>query len=701
MVGFGASSVFAKNRLADATSPYLQQHADNPVDWYPWGEEAFAAAREQNKPIFLSVGYSTCHWCHVMNRESFSDPAIAAQLNESFINVKLDREERPDVDRVYMAFLQATTGGGGWPLNVWLTPDLEPIVGGTYFPPKSAYGRPGFPTVIEQIANAWKTDAAGIREQASEVTEQLRKFAVSGEASETKLDAQILEAGFDQMVERFDAKDGGFSGAPKFPRPSELLFLFSEARRVGGDSEVGKRAIEMATFTLEKMAKGGIHDHLGGGFHRYSVDAEWHVPHFEKMLYDQAQLAEAYLIAFQMTQREEFAETARDIFTYVLRDLTSPEGGFYSAEDADSYVRAGFKDKAEGAFYVWTADEIEAVLGAEAAAEFGAVYGVEPGGNAGAEPELRGKNVLIERGSTDGLAESRRKLFEVREARPRPHLDNKVLAAWNGLMISAFAKGYQVLGDEEYLAAANRAAEFLKANLFDEATGKLGRSWRGEGAGIDGFAEDYAFVIGGLVDLYESGFDVERLAWAKALQAKQDELFWDAEGGGYFSSVADDADVLLRMKELSDAAEPSPNTVSALNLSRLGHLLGDPAMTERAGETLGALGEPMSRAPLAMPMGLVALEVELSAARQIVIVGDREAEATQEMLRAVWSEYRPGTVLALIDGEVDRTFFASEAEFYESVAAIGGKPTGYVCENFVCRLPTNDVAAFRENLGEK
>lgn len=705
------------NRLAKEKSPYLLQHTHNPVDWYPWGDEAFAKARKENKPIFLSVGYSTCHWCHVMNRESFSDPKIAAYMNEHFINIKLDREERPDVDRVYMTFVQATTGGGGWPMSVWMTPDLKPFVGGTYFPPKDAFGRPGFLTVLERITKSWKDDEPQIRTQAAQITDQLQNFAGARSSPNGELSVSILSEGFKQMETRFDSREGGFGPAPKFPRPSELIFLFNDAHRVGLESKDGRRAIEMATFTLEKMAAGGIHDHLGGGFHRYSVDDEWHVPHFEKMLYDQAQLVEAYLIAYQTTGRQEFADTARDILDYVLRDMTPPKGGFYSAEDADSYIRAGFKEKAEGAFYVWTTGEIEEALGKDRAEEFDYVYGVEPKGNTSGEGdphgELRGKNVLIQRhtvadaakkfGVDDGemerrLAASREKLFEIRAKRPRPHLDDKIITAWNGLMITAFAKGYQVLGDEKYLAAANRAADFIRKNLYDAKTDTLIRSWREGAADIGGFAEDYAYLVRGLIDLYGSSFDTDRLAWATALQNSQDALFWDDKNGGYFSSTGKDPSVLLRIKEDHDGAEPSPNTISALNLLRLAHLLGDSAWSEKAERTLNTLAGQMQQSPLATPMGLVALDAYLSPGQQIVIVGGKDAPETREMLKSVWQRFLPGAVWALIDDEASRSFFARQAEFYGSVQAIDGKPTAYVCKDFVCNLPTSDLLAFKKEL---
>ena len=705
------------NRLANEKSPYLLQHAHNPVDWYPWGAEAFAKARKENKPIFLSVGYSTCHWCHVMERESFSDPKIAAYMNDHFVNIKVDREERPDVDRVYMTFVQATTGGGGWPMSVWLTPDLKPFVGGAYFPPKDAFGRPGFLTVLKRIADAWKDEEPQIRAQAAQITDRLRDFAGARTSSNADLSASILSEGLKQMNVRFDSRQGGFGPAPKFPRPSELIFLFSEAYRVGPDSKEGKRAIEMATFTLEKMAAGGIHDHLGGGFHRYSVDDQWHVPHFEKMLYDQAQLVEAYLTAYQITGGKAFADTARGILDYVVRDMTLPEGGFYSAEDADSYIRVGFNEKAEGAFYVWTAREIEEALGKVRAAEFGYLYGVESRGNTSGEGdphgELRRKNVLIRRHTVAEAAKnfdvseeqmkkrldaSREKLFALRAKRPRPHLDDKIITAWNGLMITAFAKGYQVLGDGRYLDAANRSADFLRKNLSDAKKHTLIRAWRKGAADIGGFAEDYAYLIRGLIDLYESSFDTARLEWAITLQHKQDALFWDDKNGGYFSSTGDDPSVLLRMKEDYDGAEPSPNTISALNLLRLSHLLGDSAWGENAERTLKRLAGQMQQAPLATPMGLVALDTYLSPAEQVVIVGKKDEANTRQMLKSLWGTFLPGAVWALIEDEASRSFFAKHAEFYGSVQSIDDKATAYVCVKFVCNLPTADPAVFNQEL---
>nr|WP_142524432.1 thioredoxin domain-containing protein [Methylacidimicrobium cyclopophantes] len=693
------------------------QHAHNPVDWYPWGEEAFAKARKEDKPIFLSIGYSTCHWCHVMERESFRDPRIVSYLNEHFVNILVDREERPDLDRVYMTFVEATTGGGGWPMSVWLTPDLKPFVGGTYFPPKDAFGRPGFLTVLERIAEAWKEREPQIRAGAAQIVDQLQSFAGIGPSSNVLLVASLLSNGLQQMEGRFDPREGGFGPAPKFPRPSALIFLFHEAYRVGAKSREGRRALDMATFTLEKMMRGGICDHLGGGFHRYSVDDRWQVPHFEKMLSDQAQLSEAYLLAYQITGREEFAETARATLDYVLRELASPEGGFCSAEDADSAIRAGSDEKAEGAFYVWTADEIEAALGKERAAELDYVYGVEPAGNASTKGdphgELRGKNVLFERHSVaeaarrfgvsepdmkKRLALSRARLLEIRAKRPRPHRDDQIITGWNGLMIAAFAKAYQLLGDEAYLAAASRCADFLRKHLCDANGERLRRGWIRGPSEVVGFAEDYACLIRGLIVLYEASFDTSRLVWAVVLQKECDRLFWDEKNGGYFSSSGRDPSVLLRMKEDSDDAEPSSSTMSALNLLQLAHLLGRSAWTERAERTLQALAGRMEQSPLALPMGLVALEEYLLPASQIVLAGSKEAPAMREMLRILWRKFLPGAVWALLDDNATRSFFAKEADFYARVRSLGGKPTAYLCRNFVCNLPTTEPVLFRKQL---
>ncbi len=635
------------NRLAHEKSPYLLQHAHNPVDWYPWGEDAFAKARRENKPIFLSVGYSTCHWCHVMAHESFESEEVAAVMNREFVNIKVDREERPDVDRVYMTFVQATTGGGGWPMSVWLTPDLKPFVGGTYFPPEDRYGQPGFKKVLERIAAAWKENHEKIVEQGGKIVAALRE-SQSTPAAEGKIDAAILDAAYRQIERSYDPKEGGFGSAPKFPRPVTLNFLSRFYAR-NPKSESGKQALEMALFTLRKMAAGGMHDHLGGGFHRYSVDRYWHVPHFEKMLYDQAQLAIAYLDAFQITQDRQYQSVARDILDYVARDMTSKEGGFFSAEDADSLFEHGKPEHGEGAFYIWTKKEIDAALG-DAAEIFDFHYGVQSHGNApeGSDPqdEFRGKNILIERHTIaetakqfkksedevrQSLERSRKKLFAIRAKRPRPHLDDKIIAAWNGLMISAYARAAQVLDEPRYLETATRAAKFLRANLYDEKSKLLFRSYRDGRSAVEGFADDYAFVVQGLLDLYEASFDVEWLKFATQLQETQDRLFFDAKNGGYFTTSGKDASVLLRMKDDNDSAEPAASSVAALNLLRLSQFCDDKQLEDRARKTIDAFAATLSHFPSAMPQMLVALDFSSSKPRQIVIAGKKDAPETKAL----------------------------------------------------------------------
>jgi uncharacterized protein len=732
------------NRLAHEKSPYLLQHAHNPVDWYPWGDEAFGKARRENKPIFLSVGYSTCHWCHVMAHESFESEEVAAIMNREFVNIKVDREERPDVDRVYMTFVQATTGGGGWPMSVWLTPDLKPFVGGTYFPPEERYGQPGFKKVLERIATAWKENHENILEQGGKIVAALQE-SQSAAKGEAQIDAATLEAAYRQIDRSYDPKEGGFGNAPKFPRPVTLNFLTRFYAR-DPKSDSGKQALEMALLTLRKMAAGGMHDHIGGGFHRYSVDRYWHVPHFEKMLYDQAQLAVAYLDAYQILRdphlnpqvgmatgeerreadakapvRVEFEAVARDILDYVARDMTSKEGGFFSAEDADSPVVAGIGDPghgktAEGAFYVWTKNEIDAALG-DAAEIFDFHYGVQAHGNApeGSDPhdEFRGKNILIARHTVAEtaqrfkkseeeiakfLAQSREKLLSIRAKRPRPHLDDKIIAAWNGLMISAFARAAQVLDDPRYLEIAMRGAKFLRANLYEEKSKLLYRNYREGRSGIEGFADDYAFVIQGLIDLYEASFDVEWLKLATQLQETQDRLFFDEKNGGYFSTSGKDQNVFLRMKDDNDGAEPAASSVAALNLLRLSQVRDDPQLTERVRKTIDAFAATLSHFPSAMPQILVALDFSLSKPRQIVIAGKKDAPETKALLKEVHRHFLPKTILLLADGSDGQKYLGEKNEAIRTMSTVEGKSAAYVCENFTCKAPVTDPKLVAELL---
>jgi uncharacterized protein len=733
--GVPEGSQQAANRLANEKSPYLLQHAQNPVEWFPWGKEAFEKARRENKPIFLSIGYSTCHWCHVMAHESFEDAATAEIMNREFVNIKVDREERPDVDRVYMTFVQATTGGGGWPMSVWLTPRLEPFVGGTYFPPEDRFGQPAFKKVLQRISEAWKNDREKISNQGANIVDALRE-AAKDQRSVGKIDAGILESAYQQFARTFDAHEGGFGGAPKFPRPVTLNFLMRFPAR-NPDSDSGQHALEMVLLTLRKMASGGVHDHIGGGFHRYSVDAHWHVPHFEKMLYDQAQLASAYLDAFQIAGDTEFAATARDILDYVRRDMTSPEGGFYSAEDADSPVVAGIADSGhrknvEGAFYVWTKQEIDDALG-EDAGMFSFHYGVEEKGNvpAGADPhgEFVGKNILIERHSIAetakfrspgvppvgptgvslvdandekaiqrSLAQSRQKLFSIRNKRPRPHLDDKIIAAWNGLMISAFARGAQVLDDASHLETATQAAEFIRANLYDESRQILFRSYR-EGRGeVEGFADDYAFVIQGLLDLYEASFETRWLKFALELQRQLDALFWDNENGGYFTVTGRDGNILLRMKEDNDSAEPAASSVAALNLARLAAIRNDAELLARAKETVNAFARQLAHFPSALPQMLVAFDFLEGAPQQIVIAGNLRDKGMLELLGEIRKHFLPRTIVLLADGGDGQNFLAEKNEAIRAMRPIDGRPSVYICENFACKAPLTDVYELRNLL---
>ena len=714
------------NRLAGEKSPYLLQHAHNPVDWYPWGEEAFAKARRENKPIFLSIGYSTCHWCHVMAHESFESEEIAAVMNREFVNIKVDREERPDVDRVYMTFVQATTGGGGWPMSVWLTPNLQPFVGGTYFPPLPRHGQPAFGQVLERIASSWKANHDKIVEQGEKIVDALREAQTTQSNADGTLDAKVLEAACEQIARGYDAQDGGFGSAPKFPRPVTFYFLtrfHARNRSVGlqpmsvhrQDADAtGKHALEMVLFTLRKMAAGGMHDHLGGGFHRYAVDRSWHVPHFEKMLYDQAQLAVAYLEAFQITREAELEAVVRDILDYVARDMTSKEGGFFSAEDADSVVPGaaanprGHAESAEGAFYVWTKKEIDSALG-DAAEIFDFHYGVQPNGNAppGSDPqhEFDGKNILIQRHTVaettkhfkksenevrQSLARSRKKLFSIRAKRPRPHLDDKNVTAWNGLMVSAYARAAQTLEEPRYLASAVRAASFVHANLWDQSRQILFRSYRQGRGGVEGFADDYAFVIQGFLDLYEASFDLQWLKFAVELQETQDRIFLDQKNGGYFSTSGQDKSVVLRMKDDNDSAEPASSSVAALNLLRLAQIRDSKEWRERAEKTIDAFRATLSKFPSAMPQMLVALDYSLSKPQQIVIAGKPEAWETKALLAEVHRHFLPHAILLLADGGNGQEYLGEQNEALRAMSIIDGKPAAYVCENFTCKAPITD-----------
>ena len=705
------------NRLAGERSPYLLQHANNPVDWYPWGDDAFAKARTEQKPIFLSIGYSTCHWCHVMEHESFEDAAIAAVLNRDFVAIKIDREERPDIDRVYMTFVQATTGAGGWPMSVWLTPDLKPFFGGTYFPPTTRWGRPGFLEVLTQLAAGWKKDPAAILESANDIIGKLRHATSPGAPERAPVAGRVaVEQGVKAFVDTFDRRHGGFGGAPKFPRPSELLFLL-DAYALGGDHQARHATLE----TLRMMAMGGLRDHVGGGFHRYSVDAQWRVPHFEKMLYDQAQLVLAYLDAAQVSGDIFNSVIAEDTLDYVLVELTGASGAFLSAEDADSVPGDAQRallsadelaqhPKREGAFYIWASSEIDALFGADADV-VKRRFGIETNGNAPSDPqgEFRGLNIpyiaedipdiaaRTQRPVDDVmrvLGTARQTLYDARAERPRPHLDDKVIAAWNGLMIAAFARAARLLVDspnrQRWADAAVQAATAVREKLWRDASSTLLRRYRDGESAIDGFCEDYACMIWGLLELVQATGDAKWLTWARALQERQTALFFDTNDGGWFNTTGDDASVLLRLKEDYDGAEPSAASVTTRNLLTLSHLTGDTAYRAMAQRSFERYGPQIGRVARVMPLMMSNLAMWHGHASEIAIVGDRNDARTIALEREVAKRHLPFAVVLPVAPGAAQTALAAQLPWIGSMNMIGGAPAAYVCTGFACQSPTSD-----------
>lgn len=674
------------NRLVFEQSPYLLQHARNPVDWWPWGEEAFAEAKRLDLPVFLSIGYTTCHWCHVMEHESFEDEEVAALINAHFIPVKVDREERPDIDEVYMQITQGITGGGGWPMTVVLTPEKHAFFAGTYFPKESVPGRPGIKRVVTELYQAWTERREEVEETAKGITAQLPDMM--GSSPGGALAPEILESAFEALAARFEPDHGGFSIRPKFPVPPNLLFLLRHHHRTGNPT-----ALAMVDRTLEAMRRGGIYDQVGFGIHRYSTDKEWLVPHFEKMLYDQALVVMAYLECWQITGEPEHERTVREILTYVLRDMTSPEGGFYSAEDADS-------EGEEGKFYVWSNDEVRALLGEEDASFVIEKFQFTEEGNFLEEatrdrlgtniPHLAADLTEEEHERWDGI---RQILFNAREKRVHPQKDDKILTDWNGLMIAAFARAAAALGDEGYRDAAVRAATFVKEKLTD-ADGRLLKRYRNGEAGLTAHAEDYAFLIWGLIDLYEATFDPAWLAEAVRLQKVMDESFWDEKEGGYFT-IADDAEQLIvRAKKLYGGAIPSANSVAIGNLVRLNRMTGDPTHSVRAEELISAFSGEIGENPMVYPLALCWLDFHFGPSKEIVISG----EDAGEMIAALREAYLPSKVV-VHRTEENAEALAALAPYTETQLPVEGKPTAYVCENFACKLPVTEVAKMLESLG--
>ncbi len=710
------------NRLGGESSPYLLQHADNPVDWYPWGGEALARARAEQKPIFLSIGYSTCHWCHVMEHESFASAEIAAMLNAHFVSIKVDREERPDIDRVYMLFVQATTGQGGWPMSVFLTPDLEPFYGGTYFPPTTRFGRPGFLEVLQEISRVWRDERERVTASAATLTERLREATrpePQADRGVVVAPPEALDEALKQYVQAYDARFGGFGAAPKFPRPAELLFLLRQSA-LSGNPE----GLEMTLETLRAMATGGMRDHVGGGFHRYSVDAFWRVPHFEKMLYDQAQMVMALLEASQASGDPFYASVAEDTLAYVARELTGPEGGFFSAEDADSVppdeADAPHPRKLEGAFYLWSLEDVTDAVGEALASLVVARFGLLPDGNASdPQGEFRRRNVLYVARDLEDLAaefrqpidavirdlrQARQRLHAHRRERPRPALDDKVLTAWNGLTIAAFARAARQLQHQSgqasvWLRAAERAAQFLRDNVWHPNEGRLLRRWRAGEAAIDAYAEDYACLAYGLLELFEATGDASWLEWARDLQAQLDDRFWDDVAAGWFSTSGDDPTVLLRMKEDYDGAEPAASSVAVATQLRLVHLSPDSAAVTRIERTLARGGLSIGQAARAVPFMLANLATYHAGVRQIVVVGPPDDEHTRALQAVVARHYLPFSVVVPVTPGHEQARLAHLLPFLERLTMRDGRATAYVCEGFTCQAPTSDPETFARQLG--
>ena len=682
------------NRLFLESSPYLLQHAHNPVSWYPWGDEAFETARRLDRPVLLSVGYSTCHWCHVMEEESFDDEEIARYLNENYVVVKVDREERPDVDAVYMSAVQALTGGGGWPMTVWLTPDRQPFHGGTYFPARDGDRgvHVGFLTLLRRLKEAYADQRERVDGFSARLAEGIRETPDPG--GRGLPDAALLEKAASYYQSRFDSTHGGVSGAPKFPSSLPVRFLLRYHRRT-----LDPDVLRMATLTLEKMARGGMYDHVGGGFHRYSTDARWLVPHFEKMLYDNALLAVAYLEGYQATGREDFARVAREILRYVERDMTSPEGAFYSATDADSLTPAG--EREEGWFFTWTPDELQTVLEIERARVVGAYYGVTPRGNFEGRSILHVPRPLPDVARELGLPaervgavveEARDVLYAARARRPPPLRDEKILAAWNGLMISAHARAALVLGEASYAQQAARAADFVLTRMREE--GRLLRSYMDGQARHNGYLDDYAFLVAGLLDLYEATGEARWLEESIALDGTLETLYEDQEHGGYFMTSDDHEKLLAREKPAYDGAEPSGNSVQALNLLRLHELTTQDRYRRRAERTLRAFGERLSQAPAALSEMLLAADFHLDTPREVVIVTPTAREEAEPFLARLRSTFLPNSVLAIAAEGADLAAQARLIPLLEGKVARDGRATAYVCERRICKLPTSDPTAF-------
>ena len=681
------------NRLSEEKSPYLLQHANNPVDWFPWGEEAFRKAREEDKPIFVSIGYATCHWCHVMEHECFEDEEVAELLNRHAVSIKVDREERPELDQIYMTVCQALTGRGGWPLSIFMTPEKKPFFAGTYFPKSGRMGMPGFTDVVSHVASIWKDHREKIVKVSEEITGAIQPKTKTAQGSPPGL--QTLEKAYHQLRRSFDSEKGGFGAAPKFPTVHHLTFLLRWHKR-----NPASEALGMVEKTLDAMRNGGIFDQVGFGFHRYSVDERWLVPHFEKMLYDQAMLAMAYVEAFQVTGNERYAGTSREIFEYVLRDLKDPLGPFYCAEDADSEGR-------EGVFYVWTPGEVKAVLGEELGGLFCRFHDITPPGNfedgksiahisktTAVFARIMGMSVeevekAIEKGRAMLLAE--------RDKRVRPFRDDKVLTSWNGLMIAALAKGYQALGDPAYARAASAAADFLLSTLRPDGN-RLYRRYRHGQVAYPGYSDDYAFLVWGLIELYESTFEVRYLEEAVRINRQMLDLFWDGAEGGFFHTAHDSESLIVRDKEIYDGAVPSSNSVAALNLVRLARLTGNTEWEEMADRLLKTFSGLVGDFPSAYTQFLNAVDFAMGPSQEVVVAGSLEHETTRTMVEVLHRRFSPNRVLMLMPDGEEGERLAALCGHLRAFRAMDHGPTAFVCENFTCKEPVKDVDGLRASL---
>ena len=681
-----------QNRLVLEKSPYLLQHASNPVDWYPWGDEAFAKAQSENKPIFLSIGYSTCHWCHMMEHESFEDPEVSRLMNETFVAIKVDREERPDIDSVYMQVCQIMTSRGGWPLTIIMTPDKEPFFAATYIPKETKFGQIGMLDLIPRIRELWLTRHAEILNSASQITSALQQAAMNMPGEE--LGEPILHLAYQQLIERFDEQNGGFGSAPKFVTPHNLFFLLRYWARTGN-----QKSLYMVEKTLQRIRNGGLYDHIGFGFHRYSTDSQWLVPHFEKMIYDQSMLAMAYTETYQATGKVEYAQTAREIFTYILRDMTAPEGGFYSAEDADS-------EGEEGKFYIWRREEINQILSAEEAVLAFKVCNIQDDGNfVEFSGRKTGNNILHLTESFERIASDhkmsvpdlrkhieviRQKLFAYREKRVHPHKDDKILTDWNGLMIAALAKGAQVLGESQYASAAENAVQFILNNMIT-ADGRLLHRYRDGQAAIPAHLDDYAFLIYAMLELYQTTFKESYLEWALSLNQDLIEHFWDKDNGGFFFTSDASESLLIRQKEIYDGAIPSGNSVAMLNLLRLGRITANPDLDDKAARIGLAFANNVRQSPSSYTQLMVALDFALGPTYEVVLAGDSKAEDMKEMLEAIQARYIPNKVVILRPVDQESAEINHIAPFAKDFVSLNGNATAYVCLNHSCKLPTTDI----------